>query len=183
MRIQSLKHLAEVVQATARPERIIVFGSSSLLSSHPELGEPGEPLESSFDADFLVEPCSEDLARMLDEAVGENRRFHAMFGYYADFLRPAIVDSLPRNWEERLIPLSTIEHVFCLEPHDLAVAKLHAGRRKDIDLLVVLLKRDLLCETIIRERLAQTSMRESLIVKTHQSLDQVLRQAAEYGRR
>ncbi len=102
---------------------------------------------------------------MLDEAIGQDRKFHARFGYYADFLRPGITDQLPPGWEERLAP------------HDLVVAKLHAGRPKDIDLLAALLNAGLLDEETIRKRLGAMVMQEKLIIFTHQNLDRVLEKA------
>src|SRR2546423_15593778 len=55
MRIQFLKHLLEAVSALARPNRIVVLGSSSLLPKNANLGEPGQPLELTLDADLLIE--------------------------------------------------------------------------------------------------------------------------------
>ena len=49
MRVQSLNHLIEVVRAVARPTRVLVLGSSSLLPHHPELGAPGQVLELTTD--------------------------------------------------------------------------------------------------------------------------------------
>ena len=44
MRLSALKHLIEATQALGHPQRIRVLGSSALLASFPELGEPGQPL-------------------------------------------------------------------------------------------------------------------------------------------
>ena len=41
MRLQFLTHLLEAVAALARPRRILVLGSSSLLPQHPQLGDTG----------------------------------------------------------------------------------------------------------------------------------------------
>lgn len=174
MRLQSLIHLAEITLAASRCERIIVFGSSSLLVRFPELGEPGGPLEPSFDADLLLFPCDDELAAMLDEAIGQDRKFHARFGYHADFLREGIKNQLPPGWDERLAPLPGCEGVFCIEPHDLAVAKLQAGRPKDIKLLAALLKGGMLDEKTVRERLNASPLQEKIIIFTHQNLEQAL---------
>ncbi len=56
MRLQFLTHLLDSVAALARPRRIVVLGSSSLLPTHPQLGESGQPLELSLDADLLLDP-------------------------------------------------------------------------------------------------------------------------------
>lgn len=88
MRLPALKHLVEAVHALARSERVCVLGSSALLGSFPELGEAGGPLELSFDADLLLQPCDEQLAALLHEAVGEGSLFTQRMGYHADILRP-----------------------------------------------------------------------------------------------
>ena len=65
MRLPFLKHLVDSVLVLARPERIVVVGSSSLLPSHPALDESGQPLELSLDADFLINPMEQMIADLL----------------------------------------------------------------------------------------------------------------------
>lgn len=150
-----------------------MLGSSSLLGYFPSLGDPGGLLEISLDADLLLEPDDEELAGILDEAIGEGRIFQSRFGYYADILRTSITDVLPPGWEERLVPLEECAGVFCLEPHDLAVAKLRAGRPKDLALLTALVVMGRLRAETIRERLDRTSMPEAAIVATYRRLAEV----------
>jgi len=50
MRLQFLKHLIDSVQTLAKPRRIVVIGSSSLLPRHADLGDAGAPLEVSLAA-------------------------------------------------------------------------------------------------------------------------------------
>jgi len=135
MRIQSLKHLVDVVCAVARPTRIIVFGSGSLLAVRPELGETGGPLELTADADFLLEPSNPAIAESLQLAAGQDSAFMAEFGYHADILRPMIKETLPAGWEARLVSVAGYGHVFALNPYDLALVKLVVGREKDLNLL------------------------------------------------
>ena len=130
MRLPFLKHLLDSVSALARPRRITVLGSSSLLPQHPELGEPGQPLELSLDADFLLEPVDQNIADMLKDAVGHESGFEQQHGYYADILRPVITETLPAGWESRLHPVAGYDNVFALDPYDLAVVKLMVGRRE-----------------------------------------------------
>src|SRR5438876_5717112 len=59
MRLRSLTRLLEVARAVAEPRRIVIIGSASLLPAHPELGDTGQPLDGSYDADFLLEPMDE----------------------------------------------------------------------------------------------------------------------------
>ena len=150
MRLPALKHLLGAVQSLARADRIRVLGSSALLASFPELGEAGGPLELSFDADLLIEPCDEQLAAMLHEAVGEGSLFAQRTGYNADILRPEIIGTLPPGWETRLVKLD--ETNAALSPEDLVVVKLRAGRAKDLELCRALIGRKLVTAEAVRRR-------------------------------
>jgi hypothetical protein len=70
MRLSFLNHLIDAVVALAQPKRLIILGSSSLLPAYPGLGETGQPLELSLEADLLLEPVDESLPDLLKEAVG-----------------------------------------------------------------------------------------------------------------
>ncbi len=160
MRLQSLNHLIEVVRAVARPAKVLVLGSSSLLPSHPDLGSSGQPLELTTDADLLLVPVNEAIAESLQLAAGKESAFMAEFGYYADILRPAIVETLPAGWETRLHPVSGYENVFALDPYDLALVKLVLGRQKDLDLLRALLSRGILEPQRLREHYQRAPLGE-----------------------
>ena len=151
MRLQSLKHLIEVVLAVARPTTVHIIGSGSLLPEHPELGDAGCPLELTTDADFLLEPVNEAIAESLQLAAGEDSAFMAQFGYYADILRPAIGEALPVGWETRLHPVAGYTNVFALDVYDLALVKLMVGREKDLDLLSALFRMNIIEAGRLRE--------------------------------
>ena len=76
-------------------------------------------------ADLLIEPCDEQIAAMLHEAVGEGGLFAQRTGYHADILRPEIIETLPSGWETRLVKLDKTAAAF--SPEDLLVVKLRAG--------------------------------------------------------
>ena len=171
MRLPALNHLLGAVQALARAGRIRVLGSSALLASFPELGETGGPLELSFDADLLIEPCDEQLAAMLHEAVGEGSLFAQRTGYNADILRPEIIQTLPPGWESRLVKLG--ETAAALSPEDLLVVKLRAGRAKDLELCRALIRRQLITVSAIRQRLDQTPLDEREIRLVYERLNHV----------
>lgn len=158
MRLQSLVHVASVAAALSPGRRIVVLGSSSLLASFPELGEGTGPLETSYDADLLIDGVDAELAGVLQEAIGEGSLFDAKEGYHADALRPEVEDTFPRDWESRLVPLQACADVVCLDPHDLAAVKLQAGRPKDLKLCASLLSAGLLQPELIRQRLEETRL-------------------------
>jgi hypothetical protein len=144
VRIRSLIHLLEAVHSLVRPERIVILGSSSLLSVEPRLGETGQPLEFSYDADLLVSPLDHEQARILIESLGQESFFAKRHGYYADILRPEITETLPEGWSSRLVHVPGSSGSFAVNPLDLALVKLILGRPKDM-----LLLRDLLGSGIV----------------------------------
>lgn len=94
MRLDSLKHIARSVQTMMEADRLVVFESSALLASFPELGEIADsPLQSTYDADLIPYPFTESTGLMLDEAFGEGRGFHQQFGYHADIVRPKVTET------------------------------------------------------------------------------------------
>lgn len=178
MRLQFLAHLLRSVSALAQPRRIVVLGSSSLLPQHPQLGERGQPLELSLDADLLVEPIDEALASVLKDAVGHASAFEQREGYYADILRPAIVEVLPAGWESRLHPVAGCESAFALDLYDLALVKLTLGRQKDLDLLRALLKLRILDPARIRSHYHQTPLGDNEAMTAGRNLTMLLHEAA-----
>jgi hypothetical protein len=178
MRLDALKHMAEVVRAMARPQRIVVIGSSSLFASFPAIDMDTGPLANTNDADFVVLPFDEQTGTMLHDSLGADEEFHQRHGYYADILRPLALEELTPGWEARLVPLPGMEDlVFCLDPRDMAVCKLRAGRPKDVALLAVLVREGMLDAGELREHLFLTPMREAMIVRAHECLRQVREQA------
>ena len=173
MRLSALRHLIEATQALCRPERICVLGSSALLASFPELGEPGQPLEISFDAALLLEPCDAQLAAMLHEAVGEGSLFAQRTGYHADFLRPEILHTLPAGWESAVVHFAGLANATALAPVDVAAVKLRLGRSKDISLCRQLIARGLVSPLAIRARLDAMSLVESEVVRAFTRLREV----------
>jgi hypothetical protein len=177
MHIRSLKHILEAVKALIHPKKITVLGSSSLLAHDPSLGEPGQPLELSLDVDLLIEPSDEGQAAVLHEAVGEGSLFHREYGVYADLLRPEIEETLPPGWRDRCVAIEGLQHVKCLDPYDLAVAKLALAREKDMQLLRGLVTRGLIDPNVLRARYQQTPMDERRAARAGRALAALCRRA------
>lgn len=178
MRLPFLKHLLDSVRALARPRLMYVLGSSSLLPGHPELGGAGQPLEVSLDADLLLLPVDQALADLLKDAVGRDSLFEQRHGYYADILRPEIVETLPAGWEGRLQPVAGYDNVFALDLYDLALVKLMVGRPKDLALLQALLQLGIVEEGRLRAHYQRTPLNEDDAVTAGRNLHLVL---AEVG--
>ncbi len=174
MQLQSLKHLLSVVQAIAQPERVFIFGSACLLCDYPHLGDSGQPLAFTQDADLLVRPIDDTLAHALLEAVGKEASFMQQFGYCGDILRPAIVETLPAGWETRLHRVAGYANVFALDAYDLALVKLVVGRQKDLDLLHALLKLGIVEPEKLRSHYQQTPLGEREAITAGRNLTLIL---------
>jgi hypothetical protein len=178
MRLPFLIHLLESVCAIARPQRIVILGSSSLLPKHPALGGPGGPLEISLDADFLLEPVDQAIADALKEAVGSESVFEQHHGYYADILKPSIVETLPPGWESRLTAVPGYDNVFALDRYDLALVKLVVGREKDLDLVRALLRLGILQADALRRHYHGTPLGEQEAIRAGRNLNAVLQESS-----
>ena len=177
MRIQSLKHLIEVVRVVAHPNKVWLLGSASLLATHPELGEKGNPLELAEDADFLLDPSNEGIAESLQLAAGRDSAFMKEFGCYLDILRPTITETLPTGWKSRLVPVIGYDNVFALGSYDLAIIKLRLGRSKDLELVRAMLRLKIVEPTELRHHYQQTPLNEADTFTAGRNLQIVLQMA------
>jgi hypothetical protein len=130
MRRSELEHVIRAAAAITNEYEIVVVGSQSLLGS---IIDPPATLVESMEADVYPR-LRPDLADLIDGAIGEGSPFHERFGYYAQGVGPETA-VLPAGWESRLVriqnPNTDLKIGWCLELHDLAAAKLVAGREKD----------------------------------------------------
>jgi hypothetical protein len=150
-----LEHIIRAAAATADVRDIVVIGSQAILGSCPDA--PPE-LTESLEADVFPKD-SPERSIVIDGSIGELSLFHETFGYYAHGVdeRTAV---LPEGWRNRLVKLETPNTAgavgWCLDPHDLAVSKLAAGREKDLAFVAAMVRAGLASPQVIRERLAMT---------------------------
>ncbi len=138
-----MEHIIRASAGNADCEDIIIIGSQAILGSYPDA--PASLLRS-MKADVFPLQKPED-AILIDGAIGELSLFHATFGYYAHGVAEDTA-ILPEDWKSRLVPIKNVNTRgctgWCLEMHDLAVAKLIAGREKDMVFLTELLRPQLI---------------------------------------
>ncbi len=124
---------------------ILVVGSQSVLGAHEDTELP-DRATMSVEADVMYlrhGAFDEELTEMADAWFGEGSDFHETHGVYLQGVDESTC-VLPTGWRTRLVRLPTPPgfHApgLCLDPHDLAVAKLAAGRPKDIEFVDALLR-------------------------------------------
>jgi len=147
MKKQQLDHLLGAAGKITGETQFLVIGSQSLHGKYPHLVRE---MVASADAD-LVPRTAIDRTEWLN-AIGQDSPFHEEFGYYADPCDEGTA-TLPAGWKARLVSLPPGDtggvRSFCLDPHDLVIAKYVAARDKDRVFNRELLRRGL----VDRERL------------------------------
>jgi hypothetical protein len=152
MRRSELEHLIRAASAITDQYEIVVIGSQSILGAIPA---PPDSLLESMEADVypLHRP---DLADLIDGSIGEGSPFHERFGYYAQGVGPETA-ILSEGWQTRVTKIQNqnTDHKIgiCLDPHDLAAAKLAAGREKDWVFVEEMLKHGIVDGCALQERI------------------------------
>ena len=130
MLLGQLEHLIRACADIAADDDIVVVGSQAVLGSH---ANPPPAMLASVEADVYPRHWPER-ADVIEGAIGEGSPFHATFEYYAHGVGPDTAKA-PEGWEQRLVALRS-ENTrgatgWCMEVHDLVLAKCVAGREKD----------------------------------------------------
>src|SRR6185295_13232059 len=118
----------------ANENEIVVIGSQAILGQFPNAPES---MRVSMEAD-LFPLNNPERADLIEGSIGELSPFHQTFGYYTQAVGEDTA-RLPQGWKERLVVVQN-ENTrgvkgLCLEVHDLLVAKIIAGREKDLAFL------------------------------------------------
>jgi hypothetical protein len=152
-----LEHIIRAAAAIVDTQDLVVIGSQAILGSY---AHAPEELLVSMEADVFPKARPVD-SILIDGAIGERSIFHETFGYYAHGVDETTA-TLPEGWRDRLVRLEN-ENTrgaigWCLEPHDLAISKLVAGREKDLHFIAAMLRHALVNPAVLRERLADTPL-------------------------
>lgn len=155
MNRQQLAHVLRAACSITGDRDVVVLGSQSILGSYDE-GDLPAPATASMEADiaFLDDP-DRVKADQVEAAIGEMTPFHETNAIYAEGLH---IDTamLPIGWRERLVrwdlQSSGPARPLFLEPHDLAVAKLAAGREKDMAFVGALIEVGLIDHREVQRR-------------------------------
>ncbi len=174
MNREQLEHLLRAAGDLANDDEIVVIGSQAILGRHPDAPRS---MRVSMEADLYPRNFPER-ADIIDGAIGELSMFHDSFGYYAQGVGPETA-VVPAGWEERLVPVRN-ENTrgvtgWCLEPHDLVLSKLVAGRDKDVDFASEAVRHRLVRMRELRARLVNLPVDDELRAIVSTRLDVVAR--------
>lgn len=165
MRRDQLEHAIRTACQIIGHDEVVVVGSQSILGSVAEERLPSEAT-MSMEVDVLpLAGTNEEtavLADMIEGVAGEFSPFEQLHGFSIDGV-DLTTSILPEGWRDRLVKVQNAntaapngEPLFtgwCLERHDLCVAKLCAMREKDRNFVAALLGADLVSGTVIAQRL------------------------------
>lgn len=156
MRPTEFDHVLAAAAEVTGHDEFVAVGSQAILGSYDEA--PDAMLESQ-EADIypLHDPAAADA---IDGALGDGSAFHLAYGYYAHGVGPETAKA-PSGWRQRVVrhavparPGSDRTVVaWCLEPHDLVLAKCVRGQERDWEYAAVavdggLVKLDVLLDRV-----------------------------------
>lgn len=171
-----IRAAADVVQ-----DEIVVVGSQAILGQFPDAPES---LLVSQEADVYPLNHSER-GDKIEGALGDGSQFAATFGYYAHRVGPESTKA-PAGWEKRLIPVTVKvagknkeAQGWCLEAHDLVLAKCVAGRDRDWDFV----EHAIAHEIVDPDELLRREPDLPLSPKRHQDVQDLLAGAVERAKK
>jgi Nucleotidyltransferase of unknown function (DUF6036) len=134
MKREEFEHVLRAAAVVIGEDEFVVVGSQAVLG---QFLDPPEALLRSLEVD-LYPRQDPSRADEIDGALGDGSRFHETYDYYAHGVGPETARA-PAGWEGRLVavtlkpPTKDPVTAWCLEIHDLVLAKLAAGRPHDFE--------------------------------------------------
>lgn len=152
MRRQQLEHIILEIGRRNELEYFYIIGSAAILAVLPD--PPEGALTATRDVDVIPPYDDHKLADRISWVLGEGSDFDIEHGYYAQGVSWSTPKFAPKNWHLRALPVRVASYTgLCMEPHDLVLSKLGAGREKDLDFARAVVKLKLAGEKSLLERL------------------------------
>jgi hypothetical protein len=171
-----LEHIIRASASISEDDEIVIVGSQAILGQFPNA--PALLLRS-VEADVFPKN-KVDRADLVDGSIGEGSPFHRTFGYYAQGVGPE-TSTLPSGWEQRLVPIRTPSTRdatgWCLDAHDLMIAKYVAGREKDREFTRCAAHHGLVQRDVLLKRLAATVVEPEIRLLVEEAIDRDFRGA------
>jgi len=165
MNRQQLWHAIRAACSIAGIDSVIIVGSQSILGSFTT-NELPRTATLSREVDILPDVEDPDkvaqLSDLIEGVAGEMSPFEELHGFSLDGV-DLTTSILPDGWRDRLVLVSNESTMdvttgrqytgWCLDPADLCVAKLCAGREKDREFVFALFEAGLVDRRLVRCRL------------------------------
>ncbi|WGW13957.1 hypothetical protein LWF01_09550 [Saxibacter everestensis] len=148
--------------------------SSSVRSILGTFGEEQLPADATMSIEVDILPIADDndetarLADLIEGVAGEFSLFEQLHGFSIDGV-DLETSALPAGWRDRLVKVQNANTAapsgeprftgWCLDKHDLCVAKLCAFREKDLNFVAALLTAGPVRQDVIAERLPTVAER------------------------
>ena len=161
MTLEDLRLLIYELGRRLKLDEVYIIGSAAIAAALPN--PPGGEFTATRDVDVIPPGDTESLLDQIDLLLGEGSTFDEQWGYYAQGVSSKTPTYAPRDWMARTIAVQTVTAVGrCMEPHDLAVSKLGAGRDKDLAFVRQLANAGLVNRETMLERLTSVDCSEEM---------------------
>jgi hypothetical protein len=166
VRHRELRHIILEVGERFALTEVFVIGSSAILAVLPD--PPEGVLTASRDVD-IIPPNDEDerIADRISYVIGEASPFDVEYGYHAQGVSLRTPTYAPDGWQARTIDVSVGKiTAHCMEPHDMVLSKLGAGREKDLEFASAAAALGLVVPSVLlaRLRLVPTTAEHSRLI-------------------
>ena len=152
MRRNQLQHVILEIGQRFDLKDIYIIGSAAILAAIPD--PPEGELTATRDVDVIPPRDEERLADQISFVLGEASDFDAEYGYYAQGVTSETPEYAPSDWKSRTIDIPVAGIVGrCMDPNDLIISKLGAGRPKDLAFARAAANLGLIQRSILLERL------------------------------
>lgn len=166
MRRDQLEHAIRTACQIVEATEVIVVGSQAILGTYLE---EDLPAAATMSAEIDILPIADDneetirLGDLIEATAGELSPFEGVHGFSIDGV-DLKTSAMPDGWRHRLVKVQNANTAapsgepqfigWCVEKHDLCVAKLCAFREKDRNFVAVLLNAGLVDAEELAERLS-----------------------------
>jgi hypothetical protein len=177
VRREQFEHVIAAAANVSGHDEFVVIGSQAILGSHPEAPEP---MLRSLEADIYPLHDPEDVDA-IDGALGDGSQFQRTYGYYAHGVGPDTAKA-PAGWRERLVRVAVTSRAgsarspvaWCLEVHDLVLAKCAAGRERDWEFAAEALRAGIVEADVLLDRAADLPLPQAGIAHVQSNLRAVI---------
>jgi hypothetical protein len=153
----ALEHLLRAAAAITGETTFYVVGTAAIVASLKTGSSVAPVVLRSREADLIPASASPQAIDLIDGALGQDSTFDGTFGYYADGVDFQTITYAPDGWRDRVVRFESAATNgacgLCMDPSDLAVAKLCAGREKDLEFVKGLLQSSLVAKPELEQRL------------------------------